>query len=320
MAEKTKIIAVGGATASGKSSLAIELCRALGGELVSCDSMQIYRGMDIGTAKPTDAEMKEILHHMIDVCDPRDDYSAADWATGAGAAIEDICSRGKLPVICGGTGMYLDALLRPSAFTADVGAERVAQIRRELQVFAEERGAEALYRRLYDIDPEAAEATHPNNVKRVARALEIYYTTGVTKTESDKRTLLGESTYDCTVVTLDYSDRNILYGRIDGRVDIMMSDGLEREVRELYADGALIRGTTAAQAIGYKELLDYIDGEVTLEGAVELIKRNTRRYAKRQLTWFKRYDRISLTPDADGRLRSTDELLEELIVAAGMRK
>lgn len=314
MNKKTKIIAVGGPTASGKSALALELARRLNGEIVSCDSMQIYRGMDIGTAKPTVEEMDGISHHMIDVCDPETNYSAADWATGAAEAIDDIVARGKTPIICGGTGMYLDALLRPISFSdSSDNTEESERIREELLDFALKNGNLALHERLREVDPESAGAIHMNNVKRVIRALEIYLITGKTKTESDRESLAGESQYDCTVITLDYNDREILYDRINRRVDIMFTNGLLKEAESLYSAGKLKDDSTAAQAIGYKEILPYIKGEASLEYSLELLKKNTRNYAKRQITWFKRYDGISVVPDEGGMVKSVSELADEVI-------
>lgn len=313
MNNKPKIIAVGGATASGKSAVALALAEKLGGEIVSCDSMQIYRGMDIGTAKPTADEMARIPHHMIDVCDPTVNFSAADWVEGAAAAIEDIISRRKLPIICGGTGMYLDALLRPKSFSESAQNDTSEDVRASLAEFAEKNGCEALHARLRDIDPVSAEQIHPNNLKRVIRALEIYYTTGITKTESDKKTLEGESPYDCRVITLDYEDRGILYSRIDRRVDLMVADGLVAEVEGLYIKGKLPEDSTAAQAIGYKEMLLHVAGELPLDAACDLIKKNSRNYAKRQITWFKRYRDISLIPDENGILKDSATLCSEAV-------
>ncbi|MBR5448133.1 MAG: tRNA (adenosine(37)-N6)-dimethylallyltransferase MiaA [Clostridia bacterium] len=311
---KTKIIAVGGPTASGKSALALSLAEALDGEIISCDSMQIYRGMDIGTAKPTAEEMARVPHHMIDVCDPRVNYSAADWAEGAARAIADVTSRGRLPIICGGTGMYLDALLRPTSFSEGTTASDTSEeFRSEMQEYALRHGNAALHERLREIDPESADAIHMNNVKRVIRALEIYHTTGITKTEADRMTTVGESPYDCRVITLDYENRGILYDRIDRRVDVMIADGLESEIRSLLDTGALIRETTAAQAIGYKEMLLYTDGILSLADAAELIKKNTRNYAKRQITWFKRYQDISVVPDRGGAMKTLSKLTREAV-------
>ena len=200
MTKKIPVIAVAGPTASGKSSLAMQLCKDLNGELISCDSMQIYRGMDIGTAKPTKKDMAEVPHHLIDICDPDVDFSAAAFAELAKKAIEDVYSRGKTPILCGGTGLYLDSVLRGVDF-GDM--EPDLAYRAELLEYAEKEGAEALHARLREIDPEAAEAIHPNNVKRVARALEICKLSGMTKTEWDKNEIRGESPYNACIIALD---------------------------------------------------------------------------------------------------------------------
>ena len=289
-----RIIAVAGPTASGKSALALELCKRLGGELVSLDSMQIYKGLDIGTAKPTKAEQAEVRHHMIDICDPREKFSAADFAERAHGVIADIRSRGKRVVLCGGTGLYLDTVLGRLDFGA---LESNEKLRRDLIAFAEKNGADALYERLVKIDPQAAEKIHKNNVRRVARAIEIYELTGKTKTEHD-REAISDSPYDSLIIGLDYNDREVLYSRINRRVDLMIDAGLETEVRSLLSEGLLSADSTAGQAIGYKEMLGYIAGEYTLEDAIEKIKLGTRRYAKRQLTWLRRNPEINwLYPD-----------------------
>ncbi len=318
MNTKPHIIAVGGPTASGKSALALEIAELIGGEIVSCDSMQIYRGMDIGTAKPASTDTERVPHHMIDVCEPDVNYSAADWAGGAADAIRDIISRGKTPVICGGTGMYLDALLRPTSFegTSPEDNENAA-FRREMAEFAAHHGNEALHQRLREVDPDAADAIHMNNVKRVIRALEIFYTTGMTKTEADRLSQKGESPYECSVVTISYNDREILYDRINRRVDIMMEEGLLDEVKSLAGEGRLVNGTTASQAIGYKEMLLYLNGEVSLSDAVELIKKNTRNYAKRQITWFKRYGGITIIPDEASPMKTASQLAREVVLEIG---
>ena len=289
-----RIIAVAGPTASGKSALALELCKRLGGELVSLDSMQIYKGLDIGTAKPTKAEQAEVRHHMIDICDPREKFSAADFAERAHGVIADIRSRGKRVVLCGGTGLYLDTVLGRLDFGEIESNEK---LRRDLIAFAEKNGADALYERLVKIDPQAAEKIHKNNVRRVARAIEIYELTGKTKTEHD-REAISDSPYDSLIIGLDYNDREVLYSRINRRVDLMIDAGLETEVRSLLSEGLLSADSTAGQAIGYKEMLGYIAGEYTLEDAIEKIKLGTRRYAKRQLTWLRRNPDINwLYPD-----------------------
>lgn len=289
-----KIIAVAGPTASGKSALALELCKRLDGELISLDSMQIYRGLDIGTAKPTKAEQAEVRHHMIDICEPTENFSAAEFAERAHKVIADVRSRGKRAVLCGGTGLYLDTVLGRLDFGEIESDEK---LRGELIAFAEKNGADALHERLREIDPQAAEKIHPNNVRRVARAIEIYELTGKTKTEHD-REAISDSPYESLIIGLDYDDREVLYNRINRRVDAMIEAGLEREVRSLLSRGLLSAESTAGQAIGYKEMLGYIAGDCSLGDAVEEIKLGTRRYAKRQLTWLRRNPNINwLYPD-----------------------
>ena len=305
-----KIIAVAGPTASGKSALALELCKRLGGELVSLDSMQIYKGLDIGTAKPTKAEQAEVRHHMIDICDPREKFSAADFAERAHGVIADIRSRGKRVVLCGGTGLYLDTVLGRLDFGEIESNEK---LRRDLIAFAEKNGADALYERLVKIDPQAAEKIHKNNVRRVARAIEIYELTGKTKTEHD-REAISDSPYDSLIIGLDYNDREVLYSRINRRVDLMIDAGLETEVRSLLSEGLLSADSTPGQAIGYKEMLGYIAGEYTLDDAIEKIKLGTRRYAKRQLTWLRRNPEINwLYPDRLGDFQSLVGEAEKII-------
>ncbi len=289
-----KIIAVAGPTASGKSALALELCKRLDGELISLDSMQIYRGLDIGTAKPTKAEQAEVRHHMIDICEPTENFSAAEFAERAHKVIADVQSRGKRAVLCGGTGLYLDTVLGRLDFGEIESDEK---LRGELIAFAEKNGADALHERLREIDPQAAEKIHKNNVRRVARAIEIYELTGKTKTEHD-REAISDSPYESLIIGLDYDDREVLYNRINRRVDAMIEAGLEGEVRSLVSRGLLSAESTAGQAIGYKEMLGYIAGDCSLGDAVEKIKLGTRRYAKRQLTWLRRNPSINwLYPD-----------------------
>ncbi len=296
-----KIIAVAGPTASGKSALALELCKRLDGELISLDSMQIYRGLDIGTAKPTKAEQAEVRHHMIDICEPTENFSAAEFAERAHKVIADVQSRGKRAVLCGGTGLYLDTVLGRLDFGEIESDEK---LRGELIAFAEKNGAEALHERLRGIDPQAAEKIHKNNVRRVARAIEIYELTGKTKTEHD-REAISDSPYESLIIGLDYDDREVLYNRINRRVDAMIEAGLEGEVRSLVSRGLLSAESTAGQAIGYKEMLGYIAGDCSLGDAVEKIKLGTRRYAKRQLTWLRRNPNINwLYPDKLGDFRS----------------
>ena len=287
MTNKPKVLAIVGSTASGKTALSIALAQALDGEIISCDSMQLYRRMDIGTAKPTSDEMQGIPHHLIDIADPTDGkeatYSCADYVKDAKSAIRDVLSRSKLPIVCGGTGLYLDALIRGGNFEETVVDE---SLRKSLADFARENGNEALHDRLRKSDPESADAIHPNNVKRVIRALEIFMTTGITKSELDRKSREYESEFDFTVIGIRYNDRAVLYDRIGRRVDQMMSDGLIEEAKSLRALGVFELCPTAAQAIGYKELFPYLDGEATLDEVTEELKAATRRYAKRQVTWF----------------------------------
>ncbi|MBQ9162407.1 MAG: tRNA (adenosine(37)-N6)-dimethylallyltransferase MiaA [Clostridia bacterium] len=284
---KPKILAVVGSTASGKTSLSIALAEALGGEIISCDSMQLYKRMDIGTAKPTAEEMRGIPHHLIDIADPTDGkgaaYSCADYVKDAKAAVRDVLSRSKLPIFCGGTGLYLDAFIRGGSFEETVTDEA---LRHELAEFAKENGNDALHARLCEVDTESAAAIHPNNVKRVIRALEIFMTTGKPKSLLDRQSREVESEFDFTVIGLKYSNRGILYDRIDRRVDQMISDGLIEETKQLRALGVFDTCPTAAQAIGYKELFPYLDGNATFDEVVAELKAATRRYAKRQITWF----------------------------------
>lgn len=312
---KEKIIAVVGPTASGKTALSIRLAQELRGEIVSCDSMQIYRGMCIGTAAPTLEEMAGIPHHMIGFLSPNEEFSVADYRERAAICIADIRSRGKVPIFCGGTGLYLDSLLHVSEFSE---VEKSEDLRRELTEYAATNGNDALHARLAAVDPAAAEAIHPNNVRRVVRALEMYQLTGVTKTEWDKRSLTQDSPYDARILALDFHDRTILHRRIEMRVDQMMEQGLEAEVRALYDAGLLQPKSIAGQAIGYKEFLPYLARECTLTAVVDEIKGATRRYARRQLTWFRRYENaLWLYPDTDGDpdapLKSADELVRQVL-------
>lgn len=286
--KKNRILAVVGPTAGGKTALSIVLAKKLNGEIVSCDSMQVYRGMDVGTAKPTEEEKDGIVHHLIDVADAHTPFSAGEYVTLAKRAAEDILSRGRLPVFCGGTGLYLDSLLR-GGFEE---TESDPLVRRRLEVFFEENGSRALHERLRAVDPESADAIHENNVKRVIRALEIYESSGMTKTEADRKTRAFESPFDATVIGLFYPTREILYSRIEARVDAMLEEGLVEETRRLEEQGVFLSNTTAAQAIGYKEILPYLRGEESLECSRERLIRATRHYAKRQLTWFSAKDYV----------------------------
>ncbi len=312
---KIKLLAIVGPTASGKSALAMCLAEQYGGEIVACDSMQVYRQMDVGTAKPTRDERIRVRHHLVDVAEPSESFSSAAYVSLAAEAIKDISARGRLPVLCGGTGLYLDGLLRG-------GYEETPSddaLRAGLYAFAEQNGADALYRRLLAVDPESAVATHANNVKRVVRALEIYELTGKTKSEWDRLSREQPSPYDATVIGLRYPEREQLYARIDKRVEQMLADGLLAETEGLMRLGVFERNGTAAQAIGYKELLGYLRGGCSLEEAVEQLKRATRRYAKRQMTWFMAKDYVHwIDATENGEMRCVSVLARKVADLAGL--
>lgn len=269
------LLSVAGPTASGKSALALALAQALNGEIVSCDSMQVYRGMNIGTAKPTQEEQRAVPHHMIDICDPTENYSCAQYVSDACAAIADILARGRLPIVCGGTGLYLQELLAGGHFAPDISEQVLLQ--------TANMPIEEAYDALLAADPEAAASIPIANERRVRRALAIFYSTGKTKTEWDRLSRMQPPAFRSATVILTFADRSVLYRRIEERVDEMMRQGLLEEARSL----ALPPDCTAAQAIGYKELYRYLNGEGTLDDAVAQIKLGTRRYAKRQMTWFR---------------------------------
>ena len=282
MEHRPKLLVLCGPTASGKTALGVALAQATGGEVVSADSMQIYRRMDIGTAKPTAAEMGGVPHHMLDVADPAEDYSVARYVHDADACVRDILSRGKRPVVVGGTGLYIDNLIAGRDFAPFTGAWR-----EKLQARAREEGLPALHAELRRVDPDRAEKLHPNDEKRILRALEVWYETGETITAHDQRTRSLPPRYDALRVCLNFSRREDLWARIDRRVDQMMADGLEEEVRALLASG-VPPAATAMQAIGYKEFAAALRGEETMDQAVDQVKLRSRQYAKRQLTWFRR--------------------------------
>lgn len=308
--DKIRILAIAGPTASGKTSLSIRLAQRLGGEIVSCDSMQVYRGMNVGTAKPTKEETCGVPHHLIDVAEPDTPFSVAEYVQAAKRAVEDICARGKLPIFCGGTGLYLDSFLRGGF--EETSADPA--LRERLFAYAAQNGVHALHERLRAVDPASADAIHENNVKRVVRALEIYESTGVTKTDSDRRSQEGGSPYRATVIGLHYPDRALLYERIALRVRIMLEDGLLEEARVLDVQGVFLKNSTAAQAIGYKELLGYLHGEESLETAIERLIVATRRYAKRQLTWFRAKDYVQWVDMATASgVRPVEAVVDEVI-------
>lgn len=279
---KPRVLAVAGPTASGKTWLGVELAKKYGGEVISADSMQIYKGMDIASAKPTEDEMQGIPHHLIDFLDRDIVFSAADYVRLAREKIDEVLSRGKLPVIVGGTGLYIDSLLENVKFSEGGSDEAY---RETLYAFAAQEGNEALHGRLVEVDPEAAESIHPNNTVRVVRALEVHHVTGRKFSELKKESRTEESPYDSLIIGLNYHDRQKLYDRINLRVDEMAERGLVEEARELYDHGGM---KTAANAIGFKEFIPFFQGVETFEACIDKIKQETRRYAKRQLTWFRK--------------------------------
>lgn len=277
-----RILVVTGPTASGKTAAALELCLHLGGELVSADSMQIYRGMDVGTAKSSPEERRGVPHHMIDLLDPDQPFSVADYATAARSALRDILDRGRVPVVCGGTGQYVSALVEELVFHA---SPRDEVVRERLQAEADTVGGAAMLERLRCIDPEAAGRLHPNDRRRILRALEVFETTGRTFTEMNLLSHPEVREFDFRTYVL-HPDKEVLYRRCDLRVEQMMAKGLLREVEGLLAKG-VSPNAQSMQAIGYKELVDHLNGNGALSDSIERIQQATRNYAKRQLTWFR---------------------------------
>ena len=305
-----KLVVITGPTASGKTALGVALARRLGGEVVSADSMQIYRGMDIGTAKPTPEEMQGVPHHMIDIADPTENYSVSRYAAEAAACVDDILARGKLPVVVGGTGLYIDSLIAGRTF-ADGTADTA--LRQELSERYDEIGGEGLLGELRKVDPERAAKLHPADKKRIVRAMEVYILTGRTITQHDAETRAVPPRYDAAKIALDFAVRQDLYDRIDRRVDIMVQQGLFDEVRALLAAG-VPADCTAMQAIGYKEAVAAVQGKAAPQDAVAAIQLASRRYAKRQLTWLRRdadlfWLRHEKTPDMDRACRLSTQFL-----------
>ena len=278
-----RIICVAGPTASGKTALAVELAKEYDGEVVSCDSMQVYRRMDIGTAKPGAAERQGIVHHMIDVAEPWEDYSVSRYCAAATPIVEDIVARGKTAIIAGGTGLYMDSLIRGNDFAPFPSTG----MRERLEAEAEQNGMEAVFARLWKIDPETASRLHLSDRKRIIRAMEVYLETGQTITEHNRRTQAIPPRFTPLWLGLDFESRAELYSRIDRRVDIMLETGLVEEIRGLLASG-IPEKCTAMQAIGYKEFTAALEGSGTVEEAAEAVRKASRHYAKRQLTWFRR--------------------------------
>ena len=300
-----RIICIAGPTASGKTALAVAMAKVLDGEVISCDSMQIYKGMDIGTAKPTTEEMEGIPHHMLSVAEPWEDFSVGRYCQMADPILQDILRRGKTAIIAGGTGLYMDALIRGNDFAPCPSTG----MREKLETQADREGMEAMLSLLTSIDPEAAAKLHLADRKRILRALEIYYETGHTMTEHNLMTQQIPPKYQPVWFGLEDENRSDLYDRIDRRVDIMLDAGLIREIRQLL-DSGISEKCTAMQAIGYKEFVAALRGEGTVEEAAQQVKQASRHYAKRQLTWFRR------NPDMHWLRRSPGDTTEKILSLA----
>ncbi|GLB31065.1 tRNA dimethylallyltransferase [Lacrimispora amygdalina] len=301
------LIIITGPTAAGKTDLSVRLAQAIGGEIISADSMQVYRHMDIGSAKITEEEKKGIPHYLIDVLDPEEEFNVAVFQKLAKAAVNTIYSHGNIPIVTGGTGFYIQALLYDIDFT-ETGED--SSIREELETMGREKGGEYLHELLHKIDPDSAAEIHPNNKKRVIRAIEYFRQTGEKISEHNRREREKSSPYDFLYYTVNM-DREVLYQRIDRRVDLMMERGLVSEVKRLKEMGCT-REMVSMQGLGYKEILDYLQGICTLEEAVYILKRDTRHFAKRQITWFKRERDVRniFLPDFDYDL---DRVLKKIV-------
>ena len=295
------IICIAGPTASGKTALAVELAKELNAEVVSCDSMYVYKRMNIGTAKPTVEEMQGIVHHMIDVAEPWEDFSVSKYCDMAAPIVDDIVARGKTAIIAGGTGLYMDSLIKGNEF-APVPATGV---REQLEARAEKVGFDAMLEELRAVDPESADRL--KDTRRVIRALEVYYETGITMTEHNRRTQEMPPRYNPLWIGLDFAERSELYRRVDLRVGIMLEMGLIEEIKDLLSSG-IPEKCTALQAIGYKEFVAALNGECTIEEAADQVRMFSRRYAKRQLTWLRRNPNIHWLTRETG--QSAEEILE----------
>ncbi len=284
---QNRLICVAGPTASGKTALSVALAKQRGTDIISADSMQVYRGMNIGTAKPTEQERQGVSHHLIDILEPEEPFSVARFVELADACAQNLLAQGKIPVVAGGTSLYMDALIECSTFSGD---EADSETRRELRRLADTHGVDYVHELLRQVDPAGAARLHPNNVKRVIRALEVYRQTGMTLDTFNALHKRPAPKYRASIIGVCPQSRETLYRRIDARVDSMLEQGLLDEARALHGAGKLTG--TAGQAIGYKELSDYLEGRDSLENCVQVLQRRTRNYAKRQLTWLKRDDRI----------------------------
>jgi len=307
-----KIVVITGPTATGKTKLGILLCKKFGGEVVSADSMQVYKGMDIGTAKPSPDEMEGVPHHMLSVVSPHEQFSVSRYVEMAAECTDDILRRSKIPFLVGGTGLYIDSLISGRNFA---GTTEDKDLRRTLSEKYDALGGEKMLEMLAKLDPERASRLHPNDKKRIVRAFEVIELTGRTLSEHDRETQLAPKRYDALKIVLTFKDREDLYRRIDLRVDMMMEAGLLDEVRSLL-DSGLSPESTAMQAIGYKELVAAIEGKCTISEAVETIKRESRRYAKRQLSWLRRDKSVRWIfwenePDYEKAIQLSTALMEE---------
>lgn len=303
--EKPKVIVICGPTASGKTALSIELAKRINGEIVSADSMQIYKDMDIGSAKVTKEEMQGIKHYLIDCVSPDERYSVANYKQDAKNAIEEIIKKGKTPIVVGGTGLYIDALIYEIEYK-DIKINE--KYRQELEKIKEEQGLDVLYQKASQIDPQAMEKISPNDYKRITRVLEIYEATGKTKTQQEAESRLQDIPYDYKVFAIDY-DREQLYQRINKRVDIMIENGLIEEVKELLVNYKEF--PTAMQGLGYKEVKQYLDGKLLKEEMIDKIKQESRRYAKRQFTWFRKNKQTIWINGQDEMAKNINIILEE---------
>lgn len=306
---KNKLVIVGGPTASGKSDMAVRLAKKINGEIISADSMQVYREMNIGTAKVTPEEMDGIYHYGIDILNPNEEYNIEIFQKMSKKAIEDIYSKGKIPIICGGTGFYIQSVLYDIDF--DKSADADDTIRTELTNILESQGTDALFNILKEVDPKSSELIHPNNTKRVIRAIEYYKITGNKISEHNEKESQKDSPYDYHFFVLN-DDRDALYKRIDTRVDKMVTEGLLDEVKAVYNKWSPL-SKTAREAIGYREIIDHLEGQCSLEESIEAIKQNSRRYAKRQITWFKRENNAIWINRNE--YKNSDEMLAKMLDA-----
>ena len=305
---KQKLIVVAGPTASGKTRLAIDIAKSVNGEIVNADSMQIYKYMNIGSAKPTLEEQSEAKHHLIDFLEPDEEFSVANYTELAHKVIAEISSRGKVPIMCGGTGLYINSVVNDITFGE---IETDYKLREELNELAKQHGSQYLLDILKEFDPVSAQRLHPGNLRRIVRAIEFYRTTGIPISEHQEMTKQKESRYEPLMLCVKW-DREVLYDRINKRVDIMLNDGLLDEVKRLMEMG-YTKELNSMKGIGYKEIIDYFEGNMSLEDTVNLIKQSSRRYAKRQLTWFRRDKRIHWLDANEDFLAEGIQLCKEFI-------